>query len=56
MLAEFAKAFGPGPITMGKIEKALASFDVRRSAAIPSSIDITMVATRLRSVRLRFVG
>lgn len=26
-VAEFAKAFGPGPITMGKIEKALASFE-----------------------------
>jgi cytochrome c peroxidase len=25
--AEFAKAFGPGPITMGKIQKALASFE-----------------------------
>ena len=39
-VAEFEKAFGPGPITMGKIQKALASFDVRRSAAIPRSIDI----------------
>jgi cytochrome c peroxidase len=25
--AQFAKAFGPGPITMGKIQKALASFE-----------------------------